>query len=110
MNLDEGMKDEKLTKAVETLFSGAKMLSIHCAECKGPLFEKDGKIFCPICGEKLLAEKPAEKTSKKSELGKVLEAKLDKVRSELEREKDHERVMQLLKEMETILEVLKKLN
>ncbi len=31
------------------MLSGAKMLDRHCPRCGSPLFEKDGKVFCPVC-------------------------------------------------------------
>lgn len=85
---------EKLKKIGEILSSGAKMLSIHCAECFSPLFEQDGRIFCPICGEAETHEK-------------VLRNKLKKLLQELEKETDHEKVMKILEEIRAIKEILK---
>ncbi|WP_297520763.1 Sjogren's syndrome/scleroderma autoantigen 1 family protein [Thermococcus sp.] len=31
------------------MLSGAKMLDKHCPKCGSPLFEKDGRVFCPVC-------------------------------------------------------------
>ena len=48
-----GIMEEEAIKIVSAeLLKGAKMLPTHCSKCGYPLFEKDGKIYCPIC-EKL---------------------------------------------------------
>lgn len=96
------VSEKELSKAVEALFSGARMLSIHCGECRGPLFEKDGKVFCPSCGEK-------EKKKPESDLKETLKKKLEELKSRLETEKDHDQMMKILKEIEALVEVLKKL-
>ncbi|NPA47103.1 MAG: hypothetical protein GXO14_00480 [Thermococci archaeon] len=41
--------DEIRTIITPLLFSGAKMLDRHCPVCGSPLFEKDGRVFCPVC-------------------------------------------------------------
>jgi len=72
------------------------MLSIHCASCFSPLFEQQGRIFCPLCGEK-----------QTSETEKVLREKLRSLLSQLERETDHEKMLRLLEEIKAIQELLK---
>jgi len=47
---DKKISDKEISTAAELLYKGAKMLSYGCPECKLPLFEKDGKVFCPSCG------------------------------------------------------------
>ncbi len=96
------MPEKKIDKAVEALFSGARMLSIHCAECRGPLFEKDGKVFCPTCGVRG-GEAPDEG------LEGTLRRKLEELKARLETEKDHEQLMRTLKEIDALVEVLRKL-
>jgi UPF0148 protein len=97
--------EEGINKAVEALFSGAKMLPLHCAECRGPLFEKEGKVFCPACGEKGAGEGKAPEAG----LGKTLRKKLGELRARLEKEEDHEEMMRILKEIDALVEVLRKL-
>ncbi|AFK22283.1 Sjogren's syndrome/scleroderma autoantigen 1 family protein [Pyrococcus sp. ST04] len=42
--------DEEIRKVIAPLLlSGAKMLDKHCPKCGSPLFEKDGRVFCPVC-------------------------------------------------------------
>jgi UPF0148 protein len=96
--------EEKIDRAVEALFSGARMLSLHCAECRGPLFEKEGRVFCPVCGEKGGGEKAPE-----AGLGETLRKKLGELRARLEKEENHEEMMKILKEIDALVEVLRKL-
>ena len=50
------MEDDEIIKMLsEELLKGAKMLPNYCPKCGYPLFEKDGKVYCPIC-EKLKNE------------------------------------------------------
>jgi UPF0148 protein len=90
------MEEEKVRKIAEALTAGARMLSVHCASCFSPLFEQNGRIFCPLCGEK-----------QTSETEKVLKEKLRSLLSQLERETDHEKVLKLLEEIKTVQELLK---
>jgi uncharacterized Zn finger protein (UPF0148 family) len=53
-------RDEKIKAMAELLLSKATMLQYHCGECGSPLFEKEGKIICPVCGEQ---KKPVKETS-----------------------------------------------
>ncbi len=90
------MEEEKVKKIAEALIAGGRMLSIHCASCFSPLFEQQGRIFCPLCGEK-----------QTSETEKVLREKLRSLLSQLERETDHEKMLRLLEEIKAIQELLK---
>jgi len=46
----KGPTDEEIRNVIMPLMlSGAKMLDRHCPVCGSPLFEKDGKVFCPVC-------------------------------------------------------------
>ena len=55
------MEENKLSRMTDVLLAGGKMLRVHCATCKGPLFEYQGKIACAVCGEKA---KPVEEEPK----------------------------------------------
>ncbi|TES98677.1 MAG: hypothetical protein E3J80_02720 [Hadesarchaea archaeon] len=105
------MQDEKIAKITEMLLGGGKMLSVHCGACKGPLFELGGKVVCPVCGEKAEVAKaevkpkaaPAEKVES------VLLTKLNSLAEELAKETDHDKTLELLDRVKSILEVLEKL-
>ncbi|NJE12211.1 Sjogren's syndrome/scleroderma autoantigen 1 family protein [Thermococcus sp. LS2] len=44
------LSDEEIRKIITPLlFSGAKMLDKHCPKCGSPLFELNGRVFCPVC-------------------------------------------------------------
>lgn len=46
----KGLTEEEIREIILPLmFSGAKMLDRHCLKCGSPLFEKDGRVFCPVC-------------------------------------------------------------
>jgi len=74
------VSDKKISEAVELLYKGAKMLAYHCPDCKMPLFEKDGKIFCPSCGREAVFEEKLKEIEKKNE---IEVRKEDKVEIEL---------------------------
>lgn len=47
-----GPTDEEIRNVImpPLMLSGAKMLDRHCPpKCGSPLFEKDGRVFCPVC-------------------------------------------------------------
>ncbi len=97
MEKDEEKNREKIRKISEALISGAKMLPIHCATCMSPLFQEGERIFCPICGDKEIPQ-----------ASKILEKKLQDLLSQLETEKNHERIMKILEEIKVLKEILKK--
>ncbi len=71
---DKKISDTVIADAAELLYKGAKMLTYHCPDCKLPLFERDGKIFCPSCGREAVFEgKEAESLESKSESKNVSE-------------------------------------
>lgn len=107
------MQDKDVTKMAEMLLAGGKMLSLHCATCKSPLFEYKGKVMCPICGEKTKAAMP-EKAELRAmpaigEIEGILLEKLNQLAAELKRESDRRTVAELLGLMKSILEVIEKL-
>lgn len=53
---DKKISEKEIESAAELLYKGAKMLACNCSECKMPLFEKDGKVFCPSCGREVIIE------------------------------------------------------
>lgn len=94
-------------KIAEMLLSGGKMLSLHCAKCKSPLFEYEGKVVCPICGEKTEVAKPEVKPV--GEIERIMLKKLDQLAVEFEKETNRHAAAELLELMKSILEVLEKL-
>ncbi|TDA25495.1 MAG: hypothetical protein DSO01_07390 [Archaeoglobi archaeon] len=62
------ISDEAIVDAAKLLRKGAKMLSYYCPECHFPLFESEGRIFCPNCEKEVIIEKETEKEEKKEEV------------------------------------------
>lgn len=55
-----GPTEEEIRNVIMPLMlSGAKMLDKHCPKCGSPLFEKNGRVFCPVCEYR--AKKRAER-------------------------------------------------
>ncbi len=126
---DKKISEKGIASAAELLYKGAKMLAHSCPECKMPLFEKDGKIFCPSCGreaviegestsdvptpvsrtnESPLPDKPAEKGSEPVVVEKVEKA-ISRVCDLIVESKDVEEVSKLTESLERLTNVLKRL-
>lgn len=83
---DKKISDKGISTAAELLYKGAKMLAYNCPECKVPLFEKDGKIFCPSCnreaikdyGEKEIKKEVEKDTRDMRRLKNLAELEIDK--------------------------------
>ena len=105
------MQDDKIAKMAEALLSGGKMLPLHCAKCKGPLFEKDGKITCAVCGEKVAEARKAEAVTPVAakDVRDILTEKLQELATQLRKEMDPRKFSEILVLMESILEALEKL-
>lgn len=101
------MKEKNVAKIAEMLLAGGKMLSLHCATCQSPLFEYEGRIRCPVCGEKAEAVKQEVKPA--AEVERTLLGKLDQLAAELKGETDRHAAAELLELMKLTLEVLEKL-
>ena len=99
------MEDKKVAKMAEALLAGGKMLPLHCGKCGGPLFEREGKIECAVCGEKVAAAKPVAG----GEIERILTEKLEHFASELRKETDPHKISELLALMKSTLEVYEKL-
>ena len=99
------MEAEKMAKITKLLLAGAKMLSVHCASCRSPLFQLRDRVTCPVCGEKVVAKAEPKPVSK--ELKTVLREKLDALTEELKREKDPRRISEILAAVKSVREALK---
>ncbi len=108
------MNDDLIKKMANLLLSKAKMLEIHCPTCKIPLFEKDGKIFCPSCNyvfnQETKVEEQREKHVEKEvvvslEPLDVLTMKEKELFEKLKREKNLKRIILILKALKLIKEL-----
>jgi UPF0148 protein len=57
-------KEATIKKMAELLLSRATMLAYHCPNCGAPLFEKEGKVLCPTCGEVKVVREGEEEEGK----------------------------------------------
>ncbi|WP_457753938.1 Sjogren's syndrome/scleroderma autoantigen 1 family protein [Thermococcus sp.] len=100
------LSDEEIRKIITPLLlSGAKMLDKHCPKCGSPLFELNGKVFCPVCEHR--------KKQRKADLKGIEEILMEKLKvlannlpDDIEKLEKHLRVMEKIIE---ILERYKKL-
>lgn len=106
------MTSDLTKKAVKMLLNGATLLSEPCPYCKGVRVMKDGHALCVSCGKEPEIKKiePESKPVQKTESSlSILEQKLQVLSKELEEEKDHERQQQILKSINSLVEIIGKL-
>jgi UPF0148 protein len=111
------MSNELTKKAVKMLLNGATLLSEPCPYCKGVRVMKDGHALCVNCGKEPEIKKiePESKISESNNIEKtestlsILEQKLQNLSKELEDEKDHEKQQQILKSINSLVEIIGKL-
>jgi len=105
------MQDEKVVKMAEALLSGGKMLPLHCAKCGGPLFEREGKVMCAVCGEKVAETRKAEaiRPVAGGEVREIILEKLRELATQLQKETDPHKISEILGLMKSALDVLEKL-
>lgn len=111
------MSAELTKKAIEMLLKGATLVSEPCPYCKGVRVIKDGHALCVNCGKEpeIKETKPASKTTEYEEIQKtrstlnVLEQKLENLSKELDKEKGHEKQQQILKSINSLVEIIAKL-
>ena len=111
------MSGDLTKKAVKMLLNGATLLSEPCPYCKGVRVMKDGHALCVNCGKEPEIKKiPVD--SKPDESGmlqksestlNILEKKLQTLSKELEAESDHEKQHQILKSINSLIEIIGKL-
>jgi UPF0148 protein len=102
----KGPTDEEIRNVIMPLMlSGAKMLDRHCPVCGSPLFEKDGRVFCPVCEYR--AKKKRESIAEGSvDVEAALRAKLVELASSLP--SDVDALEKHLSAMEKIIELILK--
>ena len=118
------MSKDLTKRAVEMLLKGATLLAEPCPYCKGVRVLKDGNALCVSCGrqpntedseisdtEKNLGKQESEKNTVSSKPGslKILEQKLEDLSKELEKEADHEKQQQILKSINSLVDIIAKL-
>ena len=101
------------------LLKGATLLAVPCPYCKGVRVMKDGNALCISCGREPKTEVEID-TEKKSEDKSTassqsdstlitLAKKLESLSKELEKESDYEKQQQILKSINSLVEIIAKL-
>jgi len=126
---DKKISENGIESAAELLYKGAKMLAYSCPDCKMPLFEKDGRVFCPSCGREVIIEgenetseaqaksetvhdeKALEKTEPADYVGlsEKVERAISKVCDMIVESRSIEEVRVLSESLEKLVDVLKKI-
>jgi UPF0148 protein len=110
------MSEDLRKKAAEMLLKGATLLAEPCPYCKGVRIMKDGNALCVNCGKepdkgKVDQETVSENSSPKKPSSVLfsLKNKLEELAKDLESEKDHEKQLQILKSINSLIETIDKL-
>ena len=105
------MSSEITKKAIEMLLKGATLVSEPCPYCKGVRVMNEGHALCVSCGkEPEIKENDKIPETKKSETTlEILEKKLEKFSKDLEQETKHENQQEILKSINSLVEIIKKL-
>jgi len=105
------MSKDLIQKAAKMVINGATILSEPCPYCKGVRVMKDGNALCINCGKKpeQIAVKPKSKKKKPSSTLSILERKLEKLSSQLEKEENPTKQQKLIKSIDSLIGVISKL-
>ncbi|MBU2559352.1 hypothetical protein KKA03_00480 [archaeon] len=99
-------KDKALKNMTDLLLAKARMLQYHCGNCKSPLFEKEEKIICPVCGEMKVETEEVKEKASDTKTSKVLVKKRDELLLKIEKEKNPKKLTDLLEALEKLNKLL----
>lgn len=98
--------------ASSELIKGSKMLGKHCKKCGFPLFEKNGKVYCPICDSKKddeeITKKIEDETKTKTELiseVSVVDNKIKYLLEKLDKETEINRIAEIGNALNVLIKV-----
>ncbi|MEX0657283.1 MAG: Sjogren's syndrome/scleroderma autoantigen 1 family protein [Nitrosopumilaceae archaeon] len=115
------MSNDLTKRAAEMLLKGATLLAEPCPYCKGVRVLKNGNAFCVSCGREPKTEvnSDTEKNSESQDKSTVssqsdsalitLAKKLESLSKELEKETDYEKQQQILRSINSLVEIIAKL-
>jgi len=112
---EENEKDENLSRMVNLLRSGAIMLHESCPVCHSPLFKVRDEIVCPKCQKRVVFVRKDEEASKVLEesvlstLEGTLVVKIQDLEKEISKERDPDRLYNLLRILVAFLEALERI-
>ena len=93
------------------MLSGGTLLSEPCPYCKGVRVMKDGHALCVNCGKEPEQKPTKTQTKEKKSIStlKTLEQKLEKLSSQLEREDKPAIQQELIKSIDSLIDIIAKL-
>ena len=91
--------------------NGGTLLSEPCPYCKGVRVMKDGYALCANCGKEPEQKPTNTQTEEKKSIStlKTLEQKLEKLSSQLEREEAPAKQQELIKSIDSLIDIIAKL-
>ena len=105
------MPNDLTQKAIKMILSGGTLLSEPCPYCKGVRVMKDGYALCVSCGKEPEQKPTKTQTKEKKSVStlKTLEQKLEKLSSQLEVENEPAKQQELIKSIDSLIDVIAKL-
>ena len=105
------MPNDLTQKAIKMILSGGTLLSEPCPYCKGVRVMKDGHALCVNCGKEPEQKPTKTETKGKKSIStlKTLEKKLEKLSSQLERENEPTKQQELIKSIDSLIDIIAKL-
>ena len=105
------MPNDLTQKAIKMILSGGTLLSEPCPYCKGVRVMKDGHALCVNCGKEPEQKPTKTQTREKKSIFtlKTLEQKLEKLSSQLEREEKPAKQQELIKSIDSLIDIIAKL-
>ena len=93
------------------ILNGGTLLSEPCPYCKGVRVMKDGHALCVNCGREPEQKPTKTQTKEKKSIFtlKTLEQKLEKLSSQLEMEEEPAKQQELIKSIDSLIDIIAKL-
>ena len=93
------------------MLNGGTLLSEPCPYCKGVRVMKDGHALCVNCGKEPEQKPTKTQTKEKKSIStlKTLEQKLEKLSTQLEREDQPTKQQELIKSIDSLIDIIAKL-
>ena len=105
------MPNDLTQKAIKMILAGGTLLSEPCPYCKGVRVMKDGHALCVDCGKEPEQKSAKAEIKEKKSIStlKILEEKLEKLSSQLEREDKPAKQQELIKSIDSLIDIIAKL-
>ena len=105
------MPNDLTQKAIKMILSGGTLLSEPCPYCMGVRIMKDGHALCVNCGKEPEQKPTKTQTKEKKSIStlKILEQKLEKLSTQLEREDQPTKQQELIKSIDSLIDIIAKL-